>query len=32
MVTIDSERKNNANLAAQNKKVTIEEPTDSDGN
>lgn len=32
MVTMDSERKNNANLAAQNKKVTIEEPTDSDGN
>ena len=32
MVTMDSERKNNANIAAQNKKVTIEEPTDSDGN
>ena len=32
MVTMDSERKNNANLAAQNKKVTIEEPNDSDGN
>ena len=32
MVTMDSERKNNANLAAQNKKVTIEEPNDSDVN
>ncbi len=32
MVTMDSERKMNANLASQTKKVTIQEPAVIDGN